>query len=118
MVYSDNNQSAGKCPEDRNRWANAWMREDIAAMVRFHNAVHGMPQRLLFEDDGFIVFARGDFGMVAINKTCLWQHPTIQTWGLQKGAYRCQIHGHIMHVAGDHFTFAVPPREAQMWLYA
>ena len=71
LVYSDNNQSAGKYPEDRNRWANSWMRGDIAAMIRFHNDVHGMPQRSLFEDDGFIVFARGDRGMVAINKTDL-----------------------------------------------
>ncbi len=118
LVYSDNNQSAGKYPEDRNRWANSWMREDITAMIRFHNAVHGMPQRSLFEDDGFIVFARGDRGMVAINKTNHWQHPTIWTWGLHQGAYRCQIHGHEMDVTGDHFTFAIPPREAQMWLYA
>ena len=116
MVYSDNNQSAWKYHEDRDRWANSWMREDITAMIRFHNAVHGMQQRSLFEDDGFIVFARGDRGMVAINKTDLWQYPTIRTWGLCQGAYRCQIHGHEMDVAGDDFTFAIPPREAQMWL--
>ena len=118
LVYSDNNQSAGKYPEDRNRWANSWMRGDIAAMIRFHNAVHGMSQRLLFEDDGFIVFARGDRGIVAINKTSRWQHPAIRTWGLQQGTYRCQIHGHAMDVTGDQFTFAIPPREAQMWLCA
>jgi len=118
LVYSDNNQSAGKYPEDRNCWANSWMREDITAMIRFHNTVHGMPQRSLFEDDGFIVFARGDRGMVAINKTNQWQHPTVWTWGLHQGAYRCQIHGHEMDVTGGHFTFAIPPREAQMWLCA
>jgi len=87
-------------------------------MIRFHNAVHGMPQRSLFEDDGFIVFARGDRGMIAINKTGLWQHPTIWTWGLRQGAYRCQLHGHEIDVTGDHFAFAIPPREAQMWLCA
>jgi alpha-amylase len=117
LVYSDNNQSAGKYPEDNNRWVNAWIRQDITAMVRFHNAVHGMQQRSLFEDDGFIVFARGDRGVVAINKTGLWQHPTIWTWGLHQGIYRCQIHGHEMHMTGDWFSIAIPPREAQMWLY-
>jgi alpha-amylase len=116
LVYSDNNQSAWKYPEDRDRWANSWMRRDITAMIRFHNAVHGMQQRSLFEDDGFIVFARGDRGIVAINKTDLWQHPAIWSWGLQNGAYRCQIHGYEMDMAGDHFSFAIPPREAQMWL--
>lgn len=116
LVYSDNNQSAWKYPEDRDRWVNSWMREDITAMIRFHNAVHGMQQHSLFEDDGFIVFARGDRGIVAINKTDLWQHPTIWTWGMRQGAYRCQIHGYVMDVSGDYFTFDIPPREAQMWL--
>lgn len=116
LVYSDNNQSAWKYPEDRDRWVNSWMREDITAMIRFHNAVHGMQQHSLFEDDGFIVFARGDCGIVAINKTDLWQHPTIWTWGMRQGAYRCQIHGYVMDVSGDYFTFDIPPREAQMWL--
>lgn len=116
LVYTDHNQSAEAHPEDHNRWANGWMRADLAAMLRFHNGVHGLPQRSLFEDDGFIVFARGDRGLVAINKTGCWQHPTISTRGLQQGDYRCQIHGHIMAVAGEQFTFAIPPREAQMWL--
>ena len=118
LVYSDNNQSAGKYPEDLNRWANSWMRDDITSMIRFHNAVHGTPQRSLFEDNGFLVFARGDRGIVAINKTGLWQHPTIWTCGLSQGVYKCQIHGHEMNVTGEHFTFDIPPREAQMWLYA
>ena len=118
LVYSDNNQSAAKHPEDRNRWANAWQRPDITAMVRFHNAVHGTRQRSIYEADGFFVFARGELGMVAINKTDQWQHPTIWTWGLRQGSYRCQIHGHKMQVSGDYFSFAIPPREAQMWLCA
>lgn len=118
LVYSDNNQSAGRYPEDRDRWANAWQRHDITAMIRFHNAVHGTPQRALYEADGFLVFARGDRGIVAINKTSEWQHPVIWTWGVQQGTYRCQIHGHEMNVAGDTFVFAIPPREAQMWLYS
>ncbi|MRR58308.1 MAG: alpha-amylase [Deltaproteobacteria bacterium] len=118
LVYSDNNQSAGRYPEDCNRWADSWMREDIAAMIRFHNAVHGMPQRPLFEHDSFLVFARGDRGIVAINKSGQWQHPCIWTWGLRNGVYRCQIHGHEMQVSGECFSFAIPPRQAQMWLYA
>jgi len=117
LVYSDNNQSTRNYPQDHNRWANSWMREDITAMIRFHNAVHGMPQRSLFEDDNFIVFARGDSGIIAINKSNQWQHPAIWTWGLHQGAYHCQIHGYEMHLNGDYFTFAIPPREAHMWLW-
>jgi alpha-amylase len=117
LVYTDHNQSAGSHPEDRDRWADAWQREDTVAMLRFHNAVHGLPQRSLFEADGFLVFARGDRGVVAINKTEQWQQATIWTWGLRAGDYRCQIHGHSMAVAGELFTFGIPPREAQMWLW-
>jgi alpha-amylase len=118
LVYTDHNQSARAHPEDRDRWAQAWQREDLAAMVRFHNAAQGQPQRSLFEADGFVVFARGDLGLIAINKTEQWQHPTISTWGLRPGNYRCQIHGQTMAVTGEHFSLAIPPREAQMWLWA
>jgi alpha-amylase len=86
-------------------------------MVAFHNAVHGIPQRSLYEDDLFIVFARGDQGIVAINKSGQWQHPRIWTWGLRTGLYRCLLHGHGMQVSGDIFDFAIPPRQAQMWLW-
>ena len=42
--------------------------------------------------------------------------PEISTWGMQWGGYRCRIHGYLMQVQGDTFRFAIPPREAQMWL--
>jgi alpha-amylase len=116
LVFSDNNESADRCPADRDRWRDAWARYDIVQMIRFHNAVHGTPQRSLFEHDGFIVLARGQRGIVAINKTDEWQSPTIWTWGIEQGRYRCQIHQHEMWINGDRFTFAVPPRQAQMWL--
>ncbi len=117
MIYSDKNQSAQKYPSDRDRWANAWCRKDIVGMVRFHNGVHGSEQKPLFEADGFLVFRRGNRGIVALNKTGEWQHPTIWTYGLNHGAYYCQIHGYCMEVSGNYFTFDIPPRQAQMWLH-
>jgi alpha-amylase len=116
LVYSDHNESAGKYPEDRDRWANAWQRSDLKSMIAFHNAVHSQPQRTLYEDDGFLVFARGNRGIVAINKTGIWQHPNISTFGLHQGPYRCLIHGHLMELSGEIFTFGIPPRQAQLWL--
>ncbi len=117
MVYSDHNESGEKFPSDRDRWAGAWKRADIAAMIAFHNGVLGLPQRPLYEADGFLVLARGERGILAINKTGEWQHPRIWTWGLKHGRYRCTIHGHDMDVGGDMFDFAIPPRQAQMWLW-
>lgn len=116
LVYSDNNQSAARYPEDRDRWANSWQRNDIASMVRFHNAVHGLPQRPLFEDDGFLVLARGNKGIVAINKTGVWQHVEIRFHGLSRSDYYCQLHGKRMTLNSDAFTLDIPPREAQLWL--
>lgn len=118
LVYSDNNESAGRYSADRDRWAGAWCRRDITGMIRFHNALQGAPQRCVYEADGFVVFARGDRGILAINKTEEWQHPRIWTWGLKQGRYHCQIHDWDMDVRGDMFDFAISPREAQMWLYA
>jgi alpha-amylase len=117
LIYSDKNQSAGKFSEDRDRWANAFNRPDIVAMVAFHNAVHGTQQRPLYEDDGFLVFARGDQGIVAINKTAGWQQATIRTWGMRQGEYRCRIHGNSLQVSGERVTLAIPPRQAQLWLH-
>lgn len=117
LVYTDHNQSAAEHPEDRDRWAQAWRRADLAAMLRFHNTVHGLPQRPLFEDDGFLVLARGDRGLVAINKTAQWQHPAIRTLGLRQGTYRCQIHDLTLAVSDALCHLAIPPREAQLWLW-
>lgn len=118
MIYSDGNQSAAQYPEDHNRWAQTWQRTDIAAMLRFHNAVHGLAQHTLIEADGFLIFARGDRGIIAINKTAYWQHAPIMTDVLRKGRYHCQLHGYDMQLTDEPLTLAIPPREAQMWLYS
>lgn len=118
LVYSDNNQSAARYREDLNRWANSWRREDTAAMLRFHNAVQGQKQRSLYDDDGFLVFARGETGIVAINKTGSWQYPAILIDGMRHGSYCCQIHGYWMQLNGGSLTLAIPPRDAQMWLFS
>jgi alpha-amylase len=117
LVFSDHNERAGRYGSDRDRWSEAWRRADTVGMIAFHNEAHGAPQRPLFESDGFIVFARGDGGIVAINKSAEWQHPCIRTGGLRLGRYRCTIHGHEMQVEGERFEFAIPPRQAQMWLH-
>lgn len=117
LVFSDHNESADRHGSDRDRWNEAWRRADTVAMVAYHNAVHGTRQRPLFEHDGFIVFARGEGGIVAINKTAEWQHPRLWTFGLHHGRYRCLLHGNDMQVAGDHLELAIPPRQAQMWLH-
>jgi alpha-amylase len=117
LIYSDHGESAGSHPEDRGRWQECWNRYDIVQMIGFHNAVAGLPERCLWEDDGCLVLARGDKGIVTINKTAAWVSPAISTQGLCWGAYRCQLHQHLMHLQGDWFQFSIPPRQAQLWLF-
>lgn len=116
LVYSDGNESAVHHACDRDRWREAWQRHDTVQMVRFHNAVHGQPQRPLCAEDGFLVFARGDRGIVALNKTESWQSATLSTGGLRRGRYRCQLHGHALDLTDETLALALPPRQAQLWL--
>jgi alpha-amylase len=117
LVYSDRGESTSSHPEDEGRWRERWNRYDIVQMIGFHNAVQGTPQRSLWDDDGFLVFARGDRGIVAINKTDEWVSPTIYTQGLRWGSYRCQIHQRLMRLQGDELPLSIPPRQAQLWLF-
>ncbi len=115
LVYSDHDESPHEA--DRGRWRDAWRRADLAAMVRFHNEVHGLPMAILADSDTLLVFRRGDRGIVAINKAGFGQWAEFGTWGLgNPGRYRDLIHGHQMELAGDRFGLFVPPRTAQMWL--
>ena len=115
LVYSDHDESPHEA--DRGRWRDAWKRPDLAAMVAFHNEVHGTPMTLLAGNDTLLVFRRGDRGIVAINKAGFGQWAEFGTWGLANpGRYRDLIHGHVMHMSGERFGLYVPPRTAQMWL--
>lgn len=116
LIYSDHGESSAVYPSDQGRWNGCWNRMDVTGMIQFHNAVQGQHQRSLWVEDGVLVFARGDFGIVAINKTDDWVSPEIWTAGLQWGDYRCRIHQHLMDLQGDSFRFAIPPRDVQMWL--
>jgi len=116
LIFSDHNETAEKYGSDRDRWNQAWRRADIDGMIAFHNAQFGQPQRSLFEDDGFIVIARGETGIIAINKTANPQQPTLITQGLRQGRYRCAIHGTEMEVQGDRIALPIAPRQANAWL--
>lgn len=116
LVFTDHNESAAAYPADRDRWQGAWRRRDLVGMIAFHNAVHGAPQRTLYEADGYLVLARGNRGVVAINKTADWQNVRLVTEGLQRGSYTCQLHGYRWQIAGGASELSLPPRQAQLWL--
>jgi alpha-amylase len=115
LIYSDHNESHYEV--DRDRWFDAYKRPDIAAMIQFHNAVHGEAMVPLYESDMLLIFRRGDRGIVAINKGSSNQWAKFSTWGLKNpSTYQDLIHGYEMTLSGNQFTLFVPPRTAQMWL--
>lgn len=117
LIFSDQNESVGKHPEDRDRWTKITERPDIFSMISFHNAVHGEPMAILYESDTVLVFRRGNMGIVAINKGGTENWVEFNTWGLKNpGNYTDSIHKHRMKLSGNRFTLYIPPRTAQMWL--
>lgn len=118
LVFSDHNESAAKYSSDKDRWAGCYKRSDIRAMIEFHNATAGLPMCMLYEDDQFFVFARGEKGIVAINKSNEWAHADIWLYGLKNpGTYKELLHGYTMNLNGqDRLNLAIEPRSAQIWL--
>lgn len=125
LVYSDHNESLEEkdgdrllYESDRDRWFDVYKRPDIVAMIQFHNAVHGEPMEILYDNDVVLVFRRGERGMVAINKSGSDQWVECSTWGLKNpGQYRDVIHSYGLDLSGDRFSLLIPPRTAQMWLW-
>ncbi len=118
MIYSDHGESTLSHPDDAYRWQDLWRRADLAAMLAFHNALHGAAERLLYVNAVVLVLARGARGMVAINKSADWQTAPLAAHGLQLGTYVCQLHGHHLTITGEAQQLQIPPRQAQMWLFA
>jgi alpha-amylase len=114
MVYSDNNESGD------NRWVNAYSRNDIKGMIRFHNAVQGNDMQVLSHGSCHIVFRRGNLGVVGINKcgntvnaavnmnnSVLWWYTNYtDTTGS----------GSVINISTGNYNFSLPARSARMWL--
>lgn len=118
LVFSDNNESSSKHPEDKDRWAGAYCNRDIKAMIQFHNEVAGLPMRFLYEHDNYLVFCRGDKGIVAINKSDEWVNADVWLYGLRNPAtYIELLKGYRMTLNGQAWlSLSIAPRSAQIWL--
>ncbi|MCW8996270.1 MAG: alpha-amylase family glycosyl hydrolase [Psychromonas sp.] len=69
LVYSDRDSSGILDAGGKPRWKGAWKDPRMAKMIAFHNQVHGEPMIPILVDDELIVFARGEKGIIAINKS-------------------------------------------------
>ncbi|NOI65155.1 alpha-amylase family glycosyl hydrolase [Vibrio sp. 99-8-1] len=69
LIYSDLNTSNIRDESGKPRWQDAWKEHRMASMIRFHNKVHGQTMARVVGDEDYLVFSRGEEGIVAINKS-------------------------------------------------
>lgn len=69
LIYADLNTSGIEGKNQQPRWVNAWKNKRMQQMIKFHNYVHGEPMIPILSNQDLLVFARGDKGIVVINKS-------------------------------------------------
>jgi alpha-amylase len=113
MVYSDNNESGD------NRWVNAYNRTDLKRMIGFHNAVQGTSMATLASGDCYVLFRRGDLGIVGINKCGSAVNVTVNMSGSVTRWYTNYVDalgsGSTVNIQTANYTFNLPARGARMW---
>ncbi|MER2493443.1 alpha-amylase family protein [Catenovulum sediminis] len=115
MIYSDHNES-----NDGNRWVDMYKRNDVAGMVKFHNATDGRSMEILNSNDCIILFKREHVGVVGINKCGSGQDVWVNTsdaglWWYR--TYRDTLDGSsTQYITSTWHKFYLPARQARMWL--
>lgn len=81
LVYTDLDTSGIKGKSGKPRWKGAWSDPRMATMIKFHNAVHGQPMKVLEGNDDMLVLERGEQGIVVLNKSSRPQSLSLATEG-------------------------------------
>lgn len=69
LIYTDLNPSNILNCDGKPRWIDLWKDPRMAKMITFHNHVHGEAMIPLIAEKELLVFARGEKGIVIINKS-------------------------------------------------
>lgn len=69
LIYTDLDPSGLLNSQGEPRWTQSWQDPRMAAMIAFHNQVHGEPMARLMGDEDYLLFSRGEKGLVAMNKS-------------------------------------------------
>ncbi len=114
MLYSDHNESGD------NRWVDAWKRSDLQRMVGFHNATQGSDMKVLANASCYLLYRRGDRGIVGINKCGSAASVTVNMSGsvLRWSTNYTDVldAGSVVNINSASYTFTLPARRARMWL--
>lgn len=113
MLYSDHNESGD------NRWNNLYQRNDIAAMVSFHNQMQGRGMTVISANDCYLLFKRDHVGIVGINKCGSAQDVWVDTSAQQLWWYRDYkdvLSADVQTISTQWHNFNLPARGARMWV--
>ncbi|MCG9677479.1 alpha-amylase family protein [Vibrio sp. Isolate24] len=69
LIYTDLDTCGLKGSDGRPRWLNAWNDKRMTSRIRFYNLMHGKTMQVMEASDDLLIFARGDEGIVIINKS-------------------------------------------------
>lgn len=105
LIYSDLDPSGIIGSNQQPRWQNMWQDPRMVAMIAFHNQMHGEAMHRLVGDEDFLVFSRGDKGIVAMNKST---HPVHISIDWQKSMVDILDGKKYQSEYGD-FCFTLPP---------
>lgn len=69
LIYTDLDTSGIHGKDQQPRWLNTWNDPRMLAAIDFHNRMHAKPMTMIEAGDDLLVFARGEEGMVILNKS-------------------------------------------------
>ncbi|MGI9280584.1 MAG: alpha-amylase family protein [Endozoicomonas sp.] len=114
LVYSDHNES-----NDNGRWVDAHKKNNLPAMIRFHNATRGESMQIIGATDCLLIFKRGKKGVVGINKCDQGSNYWIDTQHFELNwfkDYKDVISGDVRNISSRWHDFYIPARSARLWL--
>jgi alpha-amylase len=113
LVYSDNDESG-----DGGRWQHLYRRADIAAALRFRQAVAGSDVGVLDAGPCHLLLRRGQMGLIGINKCAQPEEFRVTTGGTlpADSVFTAVGEGRDLRARNGRINVILPPRRARLWL--
>lgn len=112
LIYSDLDTSGMTNSERKPRWLSMWRDPKLAAMIAFHNRMHGCAMKVVEASDDLLVFTRGKHGIVVLNKSVRPQTVSI----VANGQWRECLSDTRFVVEGERLEFHIAARTCAMFI--
>ena len=110
LIYTDLDTSGITNTRQQPRWLEVWNSAQMCSAIAFHNKMHAQPMSIIEAGDDILVFARGDAGVVVINKS---KRP--QTIELKRsGTLKDMLTNALYQSTESNLMIRVPPLSGMM----